>query len=83
MVLLLAIVLCSFLGLLLIMLDPIIGGVIAFGIITGGLFKVINQLNELSKRLSKIAPPLQKPDKSLDALERYIQERDAKNQNQN
>lgn len=82
MFLLLAIILFSFLGVVLLIIDPIIGGVIAFGIIAGGLYRVIDLLNDVSKRLSKIAPPLSKPDKSLDALERYIQERDENNQNE-
>ncbi|WP_153730888.1 hypothetical protein [Sporosarcina obsidiansis] len=70
----LSIFLATLLGFLLLMMDPILGGLIAFGIVTGCLFRGLYLLNDISKRLSKVSP---KTDKVQDAYNRYIERRDS------
>ena len=66
-----SIVLATILGFLLLLLGPIGGGLIAFGIVLGCLIRGLYLLNDISKRFSKVAPT---------ALERYREEREKINQ---
>lgn len=70
----LSIVGCSILGLLLMMLGPLFGGILAFGIVTGVLFRSLYILHDLRSKLLKDFP---KPNKSRQVLEEYIKERDS------
>jgi large-conductance mechanosensitive channel len=80
MYLLLAILLFSFVGFLLFAVNPLLAGIIGFAIIAGSLFRIIDLLNDLSNRLSNIAPKTDKVRDTRDALERYLEERDATKQ---
>lgn len=68
----LLIVLATVLGYLLLMMGPLAGGLIGFGIVLGCLFRGLYLLNEINKRLSIIAP---KSDKVKDMYERYLEEK--------
>ncbi|PGS55858.1 hypothetical protein [Bacillus sp. AFS041924] len=72
----LSIVLATILGYLLLMMGPLVGGIIAFGIVVGSLFRGLYLLNDLSNRLSKIAP---KSDKVKDAYDNYLKEKEINN----
>ena len=63
------------LGFLLVMLDPLFGSIIAFGIVTGFLFRGLYLLSDIHKKLSKDEP---KRDKVREAYENYLKERDNK-----
>jgi len=75
----LSIVLATILGYLLLMMGPLVGGIIAFGIVLGCLFRGLYLLNDISKRLSKVAP---KADKVKDAYANYLKEKGIKNQDE-
>lgn len=77
MYLILSIVLATILGYLLLMMGPLVGGCIAFGIVVGCLFRGLYLLNDISKRFSKVSP---KPDKVKDAYEKYLKEKENINQ---
>jgi large-conductance mechanosensitive channel len=79
MYLLLSIVLSGLLGAFLLMFGPVFGGVIAFAIIVGCLFRGIYLLNDLHQRISKIAP---KKDKVKDAYEDYMKEKAKREENE-
>ena len=57
------------------MLDPLFGGIIAFGIVTGSLFRGLYLLSNIHKKLLKDEP---KRDKVREAYENYLRERDNK-----
>lgn len=78
MYLLLSIILSGLLGGFLLMMGPEIGGVIAFAIIAGCLFRGIYLLNDLHHRISKIAP---KKDKVKEAYENYMIEKEKREEN--
>ncbi|MFS0863056.1 hypothetical protein [Fredinandcohnia sp. 179-A 10B2 NHS] len=73
MFLLLAIVLATIVGYLLLMLGPWFGGVLAFGIVVGCLIKGLYLLQDISKRLEKIAP---RDDRVKVAYDEYIEQRE-------
>ncbi|MFD1739480.1 hypothetical protein ACFSCX_23645 [Bacillus salitolerans] len=73
MYLLLSIILSTLLGYLLIVIHPLVGGVIAFGIIAGVLFRGLYLLNSINNRLVKSYP---KTDKVQDAYEQYLSEKE-------
>lgn len=75
--LILAIFLSCILGFLLLMLHPLFGGILAFGIITGSLFRGLYLLNEIHKHLLKDEV---KRDKVQAAYESYLKEREEKNE---
>ncbi|CAM4031997.1 hypothetical protein [Mesobacillus thioparans] len=56
MYLILSILLSMILGYLLFVMGPIVGGIAAFGIIAGSLFRVIYLLNAIRKRLAFHSP---------------------------
>ncbi|MGY4691079.1 hypothetical protein [Salibacterium sp. K-3] len=60
-------------GFLLVMMGPVVGGIIAFGIVAGSLFRGLYLLHDLHNRLSKVAP---KQDKAKEAYENYLQGRE-------
>jgi len=72
----LSIVLATIFGYLLLMMGPLVGGLIAFGIVVGSLFRGLYLLNDLSNRLSKLAP---KSDKVKDAYDNYLKEKGISN----
>ncbi len=55
------------------MLDPLIGGVIAFGIIGGCLFRGVYLLNVIRQQVAPIRP---KSDKVQETYETYLKERE-------
>ncbi|WP_203333460.1 hypothetical protein [Planococcus beigongshangi] len=61
--------------LLLMMVDVVIGGVLALGIIIGILIRVVLLLNDIHKVL---VMKKEKPDPTKTALEKYLEERDGK-----
>lgn len=71
--LLLSIVLSTILGFVLLTMGPLIGGVIAFGIVVGCIFRGLYLLNDLHKSILSISP---KKDKVQQAYENYLKERD-------
>lgn len=75
MYLLLAIVLATIVGYLLLMVGPLFGGVLAFGIVVGCLVRGLYLLHDISKRLEKSAP---KHDRVKAAYDEYIEQREVK-----
>ncbi|MGM0837264.1 MAG: hypothetical protein ACQEV7_14000 [Bacillota bacterium] len=75
MYLVLSIILSIILGFLLLMMGPLVGGFLAFGIIAGCIFRGLYLLNDLHKRLSKDNP---KPDQVKEAYESYLNEKENK-----
>ena len=73
MYLLISIILSCVLGFLLIMLGPLYGGMIAFGIVTGSMLRGLYLLSNIHKKLLKDEP---KRDKVREAYENYLKERD-------
>lgn len=71
--LILSIVLSSILGLILLMIDPFIGGIIAFGIVLGCIFRGLYLINDIHKRIAEKYP---KESKSQKALREFLEERD-------
>jgi hypothetical protein len=69
--LLISIFLSAILGYLLLMMGPLVGGLLAFGIISGALFRGLYLLNEIQKRLSEDTPKLSK---AKEARENYIKQ---------
>lgn len=76
MYLLLSIVLSAILGYVLLMMGPLVGGFIAFGIVVGCLFRGLYLLNDIHKRMLTIAP---KNDKVQEAYDQYLKEKDKAN----
>ncbi|MCA1029524.1 hypothetical protein LCL95_00600 [Bacillus timonensis] len=68
MYLLLSIFLCSALGFLLMTIGPLAGGVIAFGIVVGCMFRGLFLLNEIHQKLETVIP---NKDKVQQAYENY------------
>ncbi|SFM37783.1 hypothetical protein [Salibacterium qingdaonense] len=68
--LIVSILLSAVLGFVLLMMGYVIGSILAFGIITGCLFRILYLLYDISKRLEKTAP---KQDKAKEAYEKYLQ----------
>ncbi|HYK75212.1 MAG TPA: hypothetical protein VEV44_19115 [Pseudoneobacillus sp.] len=73
MYLLVSIILSTILGYLLLLMGPIVGGFIAFGIVAGCLFRGLYLLNDISKRLEIVAP---KTDKVKNVYLDYLNEKD-------
>ncbi|OEH91067.1 hypothetical protein [Bacillus solimangrovi] len=77
MALFISIILSILLGFLLFVMGPIVGGILAFGIIVGCLFRGLSLLNDIHKRISKVTP---KPDRAREAYENYLKEKEAEEQ---
>ncbi|KQL32991.1 hypothetical protein AN960_22330 [Bacillus sp. FJAT-25509] len=73
--LLISIILATVLGIFLSMIGEV-GIIIGFGILAGILFRGVYLLNDLSKRLSKVAPALPISDKVKKAYEDYLREKE-------
>jgi hypothetical protein len=71
--LILSIFLASLLGIILFVTGPFYGGVLAFGIIAGSLFRGLYLLNDIHRRVSKEMP---KTDKAREAYENYLREKE-------
>ncbi|MFD2705401.1 hypothetical protein [Salibacterium lacus] len=68
-----SILLSIVLGCVLLTMGYVIGGILAFGIIAGSLFRALSLLHDISKRLEKTAP---KQDKAKEAYENYLKEKE-------
>ncbi|WP_201715626.1 hypothetical protein [Rossellomorea arthrocnemi] len=68
-----SIFLCMILGYILLMLGPLAGGVIAFGLVMGTLFRGLYVLNDIHKRLKDLAPG---KDRVGEVYEEYLKDRD-------
>ncbi|MFC9599457.1 hypothetical protein ACFY5J_18900 [Peribacillus butanolivorans] len=75
MYLIISIVLATILGYLLLMMGPLVGGVLAFGIVVGCLIRGLYLLNKISKKLET-----PKSDKVKAAYEDYLKEKENFNQ---
>lgn len=73
MYLLLSIILGVILGYVLLMMGPLAGGFIAFGIIAGCIFRGLYLLNDIHRRLLITSP---KKNKVQEMYENYLKERD-------
>jgi hypothetical protein len=73
MYLLLSIILTGILGFALLIMGPLVGGVIAFAIVGGCIFRGLYLLEDIHKRLEIIAP---KKDKVQEAIDNYLKEKD-------
>ncbi|TMU85217.1 hypothetical protein FGG79_15185 [Bacillus sp. BHET2] len=71
MYLLISIILSSILGFLLWMTGPL-GGIVAFGIVVGCIFRGLYLLNDIHTRISSISP---KEDKAQKAYREYLEEK--------
>ncbi|MFT4416613.1 hypothetical protein ACLM5H_22370 [Fredinandcohnia humi] len=60
MYLLLSIILSAILGYILLMMGPLVGGIVAFGIVLGCIFRGLYLLNDIHKRISNISPKIDK-----------------------
>ncbi len=77
MYLILSIFLTIILGGVLLMMGPVAGGLLAFAIITGTLFRGLYLLNDIHRRIIKDIP---KPDPVKESYENYLKENEAKAQ---
>ncbi len=72
MYLLLSIILSAVLGYILLMMGPLVGGIVAFGIVVGCIFRGLYLLSDIHKRISDLSP---KEDKVQKAYKEYFQEK--------
>jgi hypothetical protein len=72
MYLLLAIFLSVLLGYALLMMGPLFGGILAFAIVAGSIFRGLYLLNDIHKKISSEIPA---KDKAKEAYERYLKEK--------
>lgn len=70
--LLLSIILSTVLGCIILMMGPIVGGIVAFGIIVGCIFRGLYLLSDIHKRISNLSP---EEDKVQKAYKEYLQEK--------
>ncbi|WP_156291866.1 hypothetical protein [Oceanobacillus salinisoli] len=70
--LLLTIILSAALGYILFMMGPLIGGIVAFGIVVGCIFRGLYLLNDIHKRISNISP---KENKVQKEYKEYLEEK--------
>lgn len=73
MYLILSIFLASILGLVLFISGPWIGGILAFGIIAGCLFRGLYLVSDIHKRITKEMPGA---DKAREVYENYLKEKE-------
>nr|WP_275899733.1 hypothetical protein [Bacillus piscicola] len=71
MYLFLSIILSAVLGYILLMMGPIVGGIAAFGIVVGCIFRGLYLLTDIHKRVSNV---LLKEDKAQKAYKDYLEE---------
>ena len=75
MYLLLSIILSAVLGFILLMMGPLVGGIVAFGVVIGCIFRGLYLLSDIHKRISNILP---KEDKVQKAYREYLEEKSKK-----
>ncbi|MFZ3578767.1 hypothetical protein [Virgibacillus sp. DJP39] len=68
-----SIVLSAILGLILFMMGPMVGGILAFGIVVGSIFRGLYLLGDIHKRTSDSLPV---KDKIQEAYDAHLNERD-------
>ncbi|WP_430789114.1 hypothetical protein VBD025_02815 [Virgibacillus flavescens] len=73
MYLLLSIILSVILGWVLWMMGPLVGGIIAFGVVVGCIFRGLYLLIDIQQRTSTITP---NKDKVQETYDSYLKERD-------
>jgi hypothetical protein len=71
MYLLLSIFLSAILGYVILMMGPLLGGIIAFGIVVGSIFRGLYLLSDIHKRMLNDAPI---KDKVQQTYEKYLKE---------
>jgi O-antigen/teichoic acid export membrane protein len=71
MYLLLSIILSGILGYILLMMGPLVGGIVAFAIVVGCIFRGLYLLHDIHKRM--LAP---KKDKVQEVKDDYLKEKD-------
>jgi hypothetical protein len=71
MYLLLSILLSAILGYVLLMMGPLLGGIIAFGIVVGSIFRGLYLLSDIHKKMLNGAPI---KDKVQQSYEKYLKE---------
>jgi len=69
------IILSAILGYLLLMMGPFIGGILAFAIVVGALFKGLFLLNDIKKKLSVLIPEAEEIAAKHDTVN-YLRDRD-------
>lgn len=69
------IILSAILGYLLLMMGPFIGGILAFAIVVGCLFKGLFLLNDIKKKLSVLIPEAEEIAAKHDTVN-YLRDRD-------
>jgi hypothetical protein len=74
--LLLSIFLSAILGFVLFTMGPLVGGILAFAIVMGCIFRGLYLLNDIHKRISSEIPA---KDKAKEAYERYLKEKQSDN----
>ncbi|QOR64712.1 hypothetical protein IM538_12635 [Cytobacillus suaedae] len=74
MYLILSMVLSALLGFVLFIIEPLAGGIIAFGIVVGCTFRGLYLLTDIHKRMSSISPSKSRVEK---AYEDYLENRDS------
>ncbi|MFC2949383.1 hypothetical protein [Virgibacillus sediminis] len=72
MYLLLSIILSGVLGYLFLMMGPLVGGIAAFGVVVGCMFRGLYLLNDIHKRISNVTP---EEDKAELAYKEYLEEK--------
>ena len=72
MYLFLSMILSGILGLALMMIDPVIGGIIAFAIVLGCIIRLLFLVQNIYTRLSKIMP---KEDRVEEAYNQYLRDK--------
>lgn len=72
MYLFLSIILSAVLGYILLMMGPLVGGIAAFGIVVGCIFRGLYLLTDIHKRVSNVSP---KEDKVQKAYKEYEEKR--------
>ncbi|MFC4323309.1 hypothetical protein [Litchfieldia salsa] len=72
MYLLISIILSAILGFVLLMMGPLVGGIVAFGIVVGCILRGLYLLNDLHKRISNISA---KEDIVQKAYREYLDEK--------
>ncbi|WP_409254212.1 hypothetical protein V1502_10045 [Bacillus sp. SCS-153A] len=73
--LLLSIFLSGLLAFVLMMMGPLAGGILAFAIIAGAIFRGLFLLTDIHRKVTKIVPD---KDKAKEVYEEYLRERDQK-----
>jgi hypothetical protein len=69
------IVLASMLGFVLISMGPLIGGILAFGLVFGSILYGLYHIHKFNKKMNVLVPD---KEKHVEAYERYLQEKENK-----